>query len=143
MRRLHLLCILLLAGALAAQQQPDTEGLSPKAGAVSENRSLTVTAEAGPMRPDHVASAALILEQSGARKLAGMQEIDAGTRKLYRADYRSQLINSDLYQAIIAMPTKHYLVVFTFTAEDRKQLDSLADALTKDLSFAVGKSSSQ
>lgn len=189
MRNLHLLWILLLACALATQQQPDTDGLSPKAGAVSENlytnvyfgfnfrfpqdwdvsfvasegpcapecmllevrapgypklpRSITVTAEAGAGRPDHLASAALILEQSGARKLAGLREIDAGARKLYRADYRSQLVSSDLYQAIIAMPARNYLVVFTFTAENRKQLDDLANELTKALSFVGGKSSSQ
>lgn len=182
MRNLHLVCILLLACAVAgAQQPPQGGGITPKTGAVFENvyanvffgfnfrfpqdyeisfvagegpcapecvllevrvsgypklpRSITISAEAGPGRADHLASAALVMEQSGARKLSGVREIVAGTHKLYRADYRSQLLNADLYQAFIAMPDKNYLVVFTFAAESRKQLDILADELSKSLTF--------
>ncbi len=107
-------------------------------------RSISISAESGAgARPDHLASAALVLEKSGARKLGGVREITGGPRKLYRADYRSQLLEADLYHAFIAMPDKEYLVVFTFAAENRKQLDLLADELTKALSFIGAKSSSQ
>lgn len=105
-------------------------------------RSITITAEAGPGRADHLASGALLMEQSGARKLSAVREISAGSRKLYRADYRSQLLEAELYQAFIALPDKNYLVVFTFAAENRKQLDTVADELSKSLTFVGATPSS-
>lgn len=183
MRHLCLVCILVLACSLAAQQAPQAPGLTPKTGAVFDNlytnvffglnfrfpkdwevsfvasdgscapecvllevrapgypkvpRSVTLSAEAGPAsRSDHLASAALILEKTGSRKVAD-RELEVAGHKLYRTDYRSQLVHSDLYQAVIAMPLKSYLVVFSFAAESRKQLDGFADGLIKDLTFTT------
>jgi len=102
-------------------------------------RSVTVSAEAGAAaRPGHLASAALVLEKTGSRKIFDRQ-FEVGGHTLYRTDYRSQLVDSDLYQAVIAMPVKDYLIVFTFAAESRKQLDSFADGLAKDLTFTAAK----
>lgn len=106
-------------------------------------RSISISAEAGAgARPDHLASAAQVLEKSGARKLGALREITSGARKFYRADYRSQLLDADLYHAFIAMPDKDYLVVFTFAAENRKLLDALADELTRSLTFVSTKPAS-
>jgi hypothetical protein len=104
-------------------------------------RSISINAEAG-AHPDHLASAALILEKSGARKLSGLREITDGPRKMYRADYRSHLVDADLYHAFIAIPEKDYLVVFTFAAENRKLLDALAGDITHSLTFLNAKSTS-
>ncbi len=183
MRHLRLLCILLLACPLAAQQPPEGPGLTPKTGAVFGSlytnvffafnfrfpddwqvtfvasdgpcsprcvllevrapgypkvpRSVTVSAEAdAASHPDHLPSAALTLEKMGAHRVS-QSELQAAGRTLYRTDFRSSLVGSDLYEAIVAMPAKSYLVVFDFAADSRKELDAMAGALSKNLTFTA------
>jgi hypothetical protein len=176
-----LVLILLLAGDAAAVAQ----GLSPKAGAMSEGlytnvyfgmnykipaawtvsfvadegecprecvlldvrapgekskRSLAISAERLAPGGNQVALAGTTLEQAGAKKVAPVKEIGAGGRKLYRADYRSYVVGGEVYHAIVMLPGEQYSVVFSFSAENRKQLDAMVDELSRAVSF-VGASS--
>jgi hypothetical protein len=181
MPRLVLVLILLLPGWVLGAAQ----GLSPKAGAVSEGlytnlyfgmnyklpvdwtvsfvamdgqcerecmlldvrgpgeksrRAVTISAEqlAAVSGPERVTLAGQSLEQLGAKKIAPAKEISVSGRKSYRADYRSQLMTGEVYYTIIVLPTKDYAVVFSFSSESRKYLDTMVDDLGKGISFVGG-----
>lgn len=181
MPRLLLVLILLLPGWVLGAAQ----GLSPKAGAVSEGlytnlyfgmnyklppdwtvsfvamdgqcerecmlldvrapdaksrRAVTITAEqlAAVSGPERVALAGLSLEQLGAKKVAPAKEIVVGGRKSYRADYRSSVMSGEVYYTIVMLPAKDYAVVFSFSSESRKHLDTLVDELGRAISFVGG-----
>lgn len=102
-------------------------------------RGLTITAEqTSAAGGDHVALAGASLEQAGAKKLAAGRELPVAGRMLYRADYRSSILGGDLYHAIVMLPAQHYVIVFSFSAESRKQLDAMVDELPKAISFVGG-----
>ena len=183
MRGLFLLLLFLPGWMLAAAQ-----GLTPKAGAVSDNlytnlyfgmnykvpvdwavsfvasdgacerecllldaraavektrRALTISAEqiAPGGGAERVALAAASLEQMGARKIAAPKEITVTSRKAYRVDYRSTILEGDVYYSVVMViiPGKDYAAVFSFSSESRKHLDALVDELPKAISF-VGHS---
>ena len=181
MPRLLLLLALLLPGWVLGAAQ----GLSPKAGAVSDSlytnlyfgmnyklppdwtvsfvamdgacerecmlldvrapgeksrRAITITAEqlAAVSGPERVGLAGLSLEQLGAKKIAPAKEITVSGRKSYRADYRSILLSGEVYYTIVLLPGKEYAVVFSFSSESRKHLDTMVDELSKAISFVGG-----
>jgi hypothetical protein len=114
--------------------------LDARAPGENSKRALTITAEpASPgIQSDHVALAGMTLEQAGARKLAPVREITAAGHSFYRADYRSSVLDGELYHAIVMLPAKEYAVVFAFSAEARKPLDAMVDELPKMLRFVGG-----
>ncbi len=176
MRKLRLLTFLFASTLVFAQ------GLSPKAGAVSEGlytnlyfgmnyklpadwvvsfvamdgacerecvlldvrapeersrRALTVTAEqlgAG-SGLQQVAFAGVTLEKLGAKKIASPKQVSIAGRSAYRADYSSMLGDTEVYYTIIVIPAKEYSIVFSFSSESRKHLDTLADTLPKAINF--------
>jgi hypothetical protein len=182
MPRLFLIVVLLLLawlGAAAAQ------GLSPKAGAVSEGlytnlyfgmnyklpldwtvsfvamdgecerecmlldvrapgeksrRAITITAEQmGAVRGlEQVALAGVSLEQMGAKKTAPARVITVAGRKSYRADYSSKVLSGEVYYAIVVLPAKDYAMVFSFSSESRKHMDTMVDELGKAINFVGG-----
>ena len=103
-------------------------------------RALTITAEflSAGGRNDHAALAGASLEQAGAKKLAPVKEMAAAGHNFYRADYRSSVLSGELYHAVVMLPAQHYAVVFSFSAESRKQLDAMVDELPKLLRFVGG-----
>ena len=113
--------------------------LDARAPGERSKRALTITAEAlSAGRSDHVAHAGMSLEQAGAKQLAPVKEITAAGHNLYRADYRSSVLTGELYHTILLLPAQQYAVVFTFSAESRKQLDAMVDELPKMLRFVGG-----
>jgi hypothetical protein len=88
-----------------------------------------------------VALAATSLEQMGAKKIAPSREIAITSRKAYRVDYRSTLADNDVFYSVgmLIMPGKDYAVVFSFSSESRRYLDTLVDEMVKPISF-VGQS---
>ena len=103
-------------------------------------RALAITAESvsAGARSDRMALAGMALEQAGAKRLAPVREIAAVGRSFYRADYRSSVLGGELYHAVVMMPAKEFAVVFTFSAESRKQVDAMADDMPKMLRFVGG-----
>jgi hypothetical protein len=178
-RRLLLPIVFFLAGSLPATAQ----GLSPRAGAVSEGlytnlyfgmnyklpadwtvsfvamdgscphecmlldvrapgeksrRAVTITAElpaTGGGGPQGMALAGTTLEQMGAKKIAPPKEMTVAGHKSYRADYRSQVLSGEVYYSIVVLPTKQYTLVFSFSSESRKHLDTMVDELPKAINF--------
>jgi hypothetical protein len=182
MRTLRCFGLVLLACAAVLAQDGNT-GLSPKAGAVSDNlytnlyfgmnlrfpqdwdlmwaasegtcakecmlldvrapgypkvqRGLMITAEAATGSGDgRLARAGMTLEQAGAKRLLPVpSEIHAGGKTFYRTDYKSELMKGDLLQAIIVLPGPKYALVFSFSADSRKELESLVDQFPKQITF--------
>ena len=181
MPRLFLVVLVLLPAWLGAGAQ----GLSPRAGAVSEGlytnlyfgmnyklpadwtvsfvamdgqcerecmlldarapgeksrRALTITAEqVGAVKSsEQVALAGVSLEQMGAKKITPAKEITLAGRKSYRADYSSRVVSGEVYYSIVVLPAKEYTVVFSFSSESRKYLDTMVDDLGKAINFVGG-----
>ena len=112
--------------------------LDARAPEPKSRRALTISAELPGGRSDRMALAGMALEQAGAKRLAPVREIAAVGRSFYRADYRSSVLGGELYHAVVMMPAKEFAVVFTFSAESRKQLDAMADDMPKMLRFVGG-----
>jgi hypothetical protein len=114
--------------------------LDARAPGERSRRAITITAEflGTSVRGDHEALAGTSLEQAGAKKLAPVKEIVAAGRNFYRADYRSSVLGGELYHAVLMLPAQQYAVVFSFSAESRKQLDAMVDELPKVLRFVGG-----
>lgn len=174
-------CLIMIAIALLSCVAAAQEGLSPKAGAFSENlytnvyfsfnlkvpqqwsitfvardgscgnecilldarhprypkmmQTLQVTAElVKPQATLREASAGVFLVQAGAKKLIEPKELAINGLTFYRTDYRSQLANSEMFQSLVLLPGKEYAAVFTFTANTRRELDSLVDDFEKGFS---------
>jgi hypothetical protein len=104
-------------------------------------RALILTAEAlsASGGPDAVALAGVALEQMGAKKIAPAREITVAGRKSFRADYRSTLITGEVYYTIVVLPARQYALVFSFSSESRKHLDTMVSDLQKAVNF-VGQS---
>jgi hypothetical protein len=116
--------------------------LDARAPGEKSRRAVIVTAEllsAGAGAPDAVALAGAALEQMGAKKIAPAKEITVGGRKSCRADYRSTLISGEVYYTIVVLPVQQYALVFSFSSESRKQLDTMVSELQKAINF-VGQS---
>jgi hypothetical protein len=117
--------------------------LDMRASVEKTRRTITVTAEqlAAGSGQERVALAASNLEQMGAKKIAPAKEIAITRRKAYRVDYRSTLADSDVFYSVVMLiiPGKDYAVVFSFSSESRKYLDTLVDEMVKSISF-VGQS---
>ena len=79
-----------------------------------------------------VAGSALV--SMGAKKIGEPKEIILSGMTCYRTDYRSQLANADLFQSLVLLPGKDYAAVFTFAANNRKDLDVLVDDFGKTFS---------
>jgi hypothetical protein len=110
--------------------------LDARAPGDKSRRALTVTAEAiSAAAPDAVAMAGVALEQMGAKKIAPAKEIAVAGRKGFRADYRSTLITGDVYYTVVVLPAKPYALVFSFSSESRKQLDTMIIELQKAVNF--------
>jgi hypothetical protein len=113
--------------------------LNARAPGEKSRRALTITAESmNAGHNDHTAHAGMSLEQAGAKRLAPVKEITAAGHNFYRADYRSSVLGGELYHSIVMLPAQQYAVVFTFSAESRKQLDAMVDELPKMLRFVGG-----
>jgi hypothetical protein len=113
--------------------------LSVRAPGEKSKRELTITAESVEAGGgNHVALAGMTLEKAGAKKLAPAKEIEASGRKLYRVDYQSSVVGGELYLSVVSIPAQQYAVVFSFSAESRKQLDAIVDELPKMLRFVGG-----
>ena len=96
---------------------------------------MQVTAEmAKPQVTLREAAAGASLVQMGAKKVSEPKELSAGGATLYRTDYRSQLANGDLFQALLLLPGKEYATVFTFASGNRRELDNLVDDFAKAFS---------
>jgi hypothetical protein len=115
--------------------------LDARAPEEKSRRALTVTAEllSAAGSPERVALAGVALEEMGAKKVAPPKEIFIAGRKGNRADYSSKLVGGEVYYTIVVLPAKDYALVFSFSSESRKNLDSMVDELPKAIKF-VGQS---
>ncbi len=96
---------------------------------------IQVTAEAAkPPATLREAAAGMSLVQMGAKRVADPKELSFGGSTFYRTDYRSQLANRDLFQALLVLPGKDYAAVFTFAATNRKELDNMVEDFGKSFS---------
>lgn len=96
---------------------------------------IQVNAEAAkPQATLREAAAGVSLVQMGARKVSDPREVSAGGATFYRTDYRSQLANGDLFQAVLLLPGKEYATVFTLASGNRKELDGMVEDFAKAFS---------
>lgn len=96
---------------------------------------MQVTAEATkPQATLREAVAGTSLVQMGAKRIGEPKELSVGATTFYRTDYRSQLANGDLFQALLLLPGKDYATVFTFASPNRRELDGLVDDFGKAFS---------
>lgn len=96
---------------------------------------IQVTAEAvKPQTTMREASAGMFLVDAGAKKLSEPRELLVNGLTFYRTDYRSQLANGDLFQSLVVMPGKQYTAVFTFAANNRRDVDVMIDDFGKTFS---------
>lgn len=95
---------------------------------------IQVTAEAAKPQASREAAAGMSLIQMGAKRVNDPKELSYGAATFYRTDYRSQLANRDLFQALLVLPGKDYAAVFTFAANNRKDLDNMVENFGKSFS---------
>ena len=96
-----------------------------------------IQVNAEPMKPQATfreAAAGASLVQMGAKKISEPKELSAAGTTFYRTDYKSQLANSELFQALLLLPGKDYAAVFTFAANNRRELDALVDEFARSFS---------
>ncbi len=98
-------------------------------------RALTITAEASAGSLERFALAGIALEKLGATRSAPPREISIAGRKCLRADYRSTLVSGEVYYTLVVVPDKHYSLVFSFSSESRKHLDTMVSELQKAITF--------
>ena len=82
----------------------------------------------------HESAAGAFLVQAGAKRVAEAKELTAGGTTFYRTDYRSTLADGELYQAMLLLPAKEYAAVFTFAANNRRDLDLMVADFSKSFS---------
>lgn len=126
--------------AMDGQCERECMLLDARAPGEKSRRAITITAErSGAVRgPEQVALAGVSLEQMGAKKIAPAKEITVAGRKSYRADYSSRVLSGEVYYTIVVLPAKQYTVVFSFSSESRKHLDTMVDEMGKAISFVAG-----
>lgn len=109
--------------------------LDVRAPGEKSRRAITVSAEPQAGGPEGIAVAGATLEQMGAKRIAPPKEITVAGRKSYRADYRSQVVSGEVYYSIVVLPAKQYTLVFSFSSESRKHLDTMVEELPKAINF--------
>lgn len=110
--------------------------LDVRAPGEKSRRGVTITAESpATSGGGSLGTAGTMLEQMGAKKIAAAKEMTVAGRKSYRADYRSQVLSGEVYYSIVVLPAKQYTLVFSFSSESRKHLDSMVDELPKAINF--------